>query len=170
MTRRVICRGIAKDRSAMAKIRAAVAQVPTHHRLLLGDARCAILPAKSVHLVLTSPPYWTLKEYRRAEGQLGWVADYDEFLDQLDQVWRMCHTALVPGGRLSAWWVTSVWPGARTVVGIPWSRCMLPSRSVAGHSGSTISRRSSGTRSRTRRTRWSEGRAAFWGSRTNRTP
>ena len=84
----------------MAKIGAAVAQVPTRHRLLLGDARHAVLPAESVHLVLTSPPYWTLKEYRRAEGQLGWVADSDEFLDQLDAVWRVCHRALVPGGRL----------------------------------------------------------------------
>lgn len=91
---------IAKDRSAMAKIRAAVAQVPTRHRLLLGDARRAVLPQESVHLVLTSPPYWTLKEYRRSEGQLGWVGDYDDFLDQLDVVWRMCHRALVPGGRL----------------------------------------------------------------------
>jgi len=50
--------------------------------------------------VLTSPPYWTLKEYRRSEGQLGWVADYDEFLDHLDAVWRLCLRALVPGGRL----------------------------------------------------------------------
>ena len=91
---------MAKDSSAMAKISAAVAQVPTRHRLLLGDARRALLPAESVHLVLTSPPYWTLKKYRRAAGQLGWVADYDEFLDQLDAVWRLCHRALVPGGRL----------------------------------------------------------------------
>ena len=91
---------IAKDRSAMAEIRAAVAQVPTRHRLLLGDARHVVLPAESVHLVLTSPPYWTLKEYHRSAGQLGWIADYDEFLDQLDQVWRRCHRALVPGGRL----------------------------------------------------------------------
>lgn len=91
---------IAKDRSAMAKISAAVAQVPTRHRLLLGDARHAALPAESVHLVLTSPPYWTLKEYHRSAGQLGWIADYDEFLDQLDQVWRLCHSALVLGGRL----------------------------------------------------------------------
>ena len=91
---------IAKDASAMGMIGAAVGQVPTRHRLLLGDARRAILPAGSVQLVLTSPPYWTLKEYRRSAGQLGWVADYDEFLDQLDQVWRVCHTALVPGGRL----------------------------------------------------------------------
>lgn len=91
---------IAKDPAAMARIGAAVGQVPTRHRLLMGDARCAVLPAQSVHLVLTSPPYWTLKEYRRSAGQLGWVADYDEFLDQLDVVWRLCHGALVPGGRL----------------------------------------------------------------------
>ena len=91
---------LAKDPSAMAAITAAAAQVPTSHRLLRGDARRAVLPARSVHLVLTSPPYWTLKEYRRSAGQLGWIADYDEFLDQLDEVWRMCHAALVPGGRL----------------------------------------------------------------------
>ena len=84
----------------MAMIEAAVAQVPTRHQLLLGDARRAMLPDESVHLVLTSPPYWTLKEYRRSTGQLGWIADYDEFLEQLDAVWRICHSALVPGGRL----------------------------------------------------------------------
>ena len=84
----------------MATIEAAVGQVPTRHQLLLGDARRAILPDESVHLVLTSPPYWTLKEYRRSTGQLGWIADYDEFLEQLDAVWRVCHRALVPGGRL----------------------------------------------------------------------
>ena len=91
---------IAKDRSAMAAIRAAVGQVPTRHQLLLGDARHASLPAESVHLVLTSPPYWTLKKYRRSAGQLGWITDYNDFLDQLDAVWRVCHRALVPGGRL----------------------------------------------------------------------
>lgn len=84
----------------MRAIGAAVKQVPTRHRLLLGDARRAVLPADSVHRVLTSPPYWTLKQYRRTAGQLGDVADYDEFLDQLDAVWRTCHRALVPGGRL----------------------------------------------------------------------
>ena len=91
---------IAKDRPGMAMIAAAVEQVPTRHQVLLGDARHAVLPAESVHLVLTSPPYWTLKEYRRTAGQLGWISDYDEFLDQLDAVWRVCHRVLVPGGRL----------------------------------------------------------------------
>jgi len=91
---------VAKDPDLMAMIAAAVAQVPTYHEVLLGDARRAVLPAESVHLILTSPPYWTLKEYRRAPGQLGWIADYGEFLDQLDATWRLCHRALVPGGRL----------------------------------------------------------------------
>ena len=81
---------LAKNPSAMAMIEAAVGNVPTEHTMLLGDARDASFPAGSVHLVLTSPPYWTLKEYRRSDGQLGWVEDYDEFLDQLDRVWRMC--------------------------------------------------------------------------------
>lgn len=91
---------LAKNRAAMAALEAAVVEVPTRHRLLLGDARDASLRAESVHLVVTSPPYWTLKEYRRTGGQLGWIDDYGEFLTQLDRVWRMCHTALVPGGRL----------------------------------------------------------------------
>ena len=91
---------LAKKRSVMAAIEAAVVEVPTRHQLLLGDARLAALPAESVHLVVTSPPYWVLKAYRRADGQLGWIEDYEEFLQQLDEVWRMCHPALVPGGRL----------------------------------------------------------------------
>ncbi len=91
---------LAKDARAMASIESAVLRVPTTHRLLLGDARNAQLPAESVHLVLTSPPYWTLKEYRRSSGQLGWIDEYEEFLDQLDRVWQVCQYALVPGGRL----------------------------------------------------------------------
>ena len=91
---------LAKDPAAMAAIRSAVQRVPTKHRMFLGDARSASFPAGSVHLVLTSPPYWTLKEYRRSDGQLGRIEGYEEFLDQLDKVWRMCREALAPGGRL----------------------------------------------------------------------
>lgn len=54
----------------------------------------------SVHLVLTSPPYWTLKEYPPQRGQLGLVEDYDAFHDELDKVWKHCFRVLVPGGRL----------------------------------------------------------------------
>jgi modification methylase len=59
-----------------------------------------VLPPGSVHLIVTSPPYWTLKEYRDHPDQMGYIADYEEFLAELDRVWRLCFDALVPGGRL----------------------------------------------------------------------
>lgn len=92
---------LAKDRSVVAEIESAVRLLPTTHRLMRGDAReLEFLAPESVHLVVTSPPYWTLKEYRDEEGQLGHVEDYENFLNQLDMVWRGCMQALVPGGRI----------------------------------------------------------------------
>lgn len=92
---------IAKDKRKIDAIEEKLAEVPTNHRLHLHDARdLSFLETKSVHLIVTSPPYWTLKKYRETEGQLGYVADYEEFLSQLDQVWEHCHRVLVPGGRL----------------------------------------------------------------------
>lgn len=81
------------------------ARKPAHarvnHTLRCGDAReLSWIPDESVHLVLTSPPYWTLKEYPMNENQLGLVADYEKFQDELDKVWRHSHRVLVPGGRL----------------------------------------------------------------------
>ena len=74
---------------------------PTLHRLNRGDAReLDWIPDGSVHLVVTSPPYWTLKKYNDAPGQLGHLENYDKFMDELDKVWRHSHRALVPGGRL----------------------------------------------------------------------
>jgi DNA modification methylase len=92
---------IAKDRKLTEAIENAVRRIPTAHHLHQGDAReTGKLRADSVHLVLTSPPYWTLKEYRRSPGQLGFIADYSTFLTELDKVWQRCFHALVPGGRL----------------------------------------------------------------------
>jgi hypothetical protein len=92
---------IAKDKHLIQLIEEAVRKVPTAHSLELGDARrMTELAPDSVHLVVTSPPYWTLKEYRDSEGQLGHIRDYDEFLGELDKVWAHCLRALVPGGRL----------------------------------------------------------------------
>ena len=69
--------------------------------LRVGDAReLDWIADESVHLVLTSPPYWTLKKYNEHPAQLGYVADYEDFLDQLDLVWRHAFRVLVPGGRL----------------------------------------------------------------------
>lgn len=73
----------------------------TEHRVMKGDARdLSFLPDESVHLVVTSPPYWTLKEYPSGPGQLGEIKDYEEFLNELDKVWRECERVLVPGGRV----------------------------------------------------------------------
>jgi len=58
------------------------------------------LKSESVHLVVTSPPYWTLKEYRSSPSQMGHIEDYEDFLAELDKVWTHCYRALVPGGRL----------------------------------------------------------------------
>jgi modification methylase len=92
---------IARDQNLMAQIESAVRSAPTDHSLHLGDARLMeFLTPESVHLVVTSPPYWTLKKYRDTPGQLGHVHEYEAFLAELDQVWRRCHEALVPGGRL----------------------------------------------------------------------
>ena len=76
---------IARDQNLMAQIESAVRSVPTRHDLHLGDARrLDFLMPESVHLVVTSPPYWTLKKYRETPGQLGHVGDYDGFLAELD--------------------------------------------------------------------------------------
>lgn len=78
-----------------------VEDIQTVHRLRLGDAReLDWIPDDSIHLVVTSPPYWTLKKYNDHPGQLGDLDDYEAFMDELDRVWRHCHRVLVPGGRI----------------------------------------------------------------------
>lgn len=92
---------IAKDESLLEKIESAVQQVPTSHHLFQADSRkLSFIPDETVHLVVTSPPYWTLKKYRDHEDQLGSVEDYEKFLRELDKVWKHCYRVLVPGGRL----------------------------------------------------------------------
>ena len=92
---------IAKDQSLISQIETAILHVPTVHRFHRHDARnLDFLPPNSVHLVLTSPPYWTLKEYNQGEGQMGHIDDYEAFLSELDKVWASCYDALIPGGRL----------------------------------------------------------------------
>lgn len=92
---------LAKDAVACRDIAYLAASLPTRHWLLEGDARrLDALPEESLHLVVTSPPYWTLKEYIGSQGQLGDIDDYNEFVTELARVWRQARRLLVPGGRL----------------------------------------------------------------------
>lgn len=73
----------------------------TKHRLINADARdLSFLSDESIHLAVTSPPYWNLKRYNEHPDQLGHIEDYEAFLSELDKVWRHIFRILVPGGRL----------------------------------------------------------------------
>jgi len=58
-----------------------------------------VLPDKSVHLVITSPPYWQLKDYGTCE-QIGFNENYESYINNLNLVWKECHRVLHPGCRL----------------------------------------------------------------------
>jgi site-specific DNA-methyltransferase (adenine-specific) len=76
-------------------------EAPPTPELRLGDARdLSFLDDGSIHLIVTSPPYWTLKKYNNSPEQLGHLEDYEEFLIELNKVWRHAYRVLVPGGRL----------------------------------------------------------------------
>jgi modification methylase len=93
--------GVAKNQEYLTLIERAVKGIPTRHVLIHGDARrMSKEKVGKAHLILTSPPYWTLKKYRDSSGQLGHIVDYDDFIEQLDRVWQRCFDSLVVGGRL----------------------------------------------------------------------
>ncbi len=92
---------LARDAKAISAIEHLVQRRRTRHELILGDARrMDSIADGSVHLVLTSPPYWTLKRYNDSPDQLGHIQDYDAFIADLDTIWSHCYRLLVPGGRL----------------------------------------------------------------------
>jgi site-specific DNA-methyltransferase (adenine-specific) len=76
-------------------------EIKTLHRLIQGDARDLLyISDNSIHLVVTSPPYWKLKRYNEVSGQMGHITDYNGFLSELKKVWKEIYRVLVPGGRL----------------------------------------------------------------------
>jgi DNA modification methylase len=93
---------LARDQGRMGEVEKAVRSLPTHHELYQGDARdLSMVEDESVHLVVTSPPYFDIKEYSDAHpDQMGDITEYDEFIEMLDEVWRQCYEKLIPGGRL----------------------------------------------------------------------
>jgi hypothetical protein len=72
-----------------ARVRWAAVQPETTHLIRESDARdLSFIDDASVHLVCTRPPYGSLKAFPDGPGQLGDIADYDEFLAELEKVWR----------------------------------------------------------------------------------
>lgn len=72
----------------------------TKHLLINGDSRnMSLIPDESVQLIVTSPPYWQLKDYG-ADKQIGFNDTYEEYINNLDLVWNECFRVLEPGCRL----------------------------------------------------------------------
>jgi len=92
---------LAKNPDELVKIRQSIETLETKHQIFLGDSRdLSYIEDDSVHLIVTSPPYWNLKKYNENEDQLGHIDDYVKFLNELDKVWSQCFSKLVQGGRM----------------------------------------------------------------------
>jgi len=72
----------------------------TWHKIIIGDSRCMKEVAdESVHLIVTSPPYWQLKDYGD-KRQIGFNDTYEEYINNLNLVWKECFRVLHKGCRL----------------------------------------------------------------------
>jgi len=72
----------------------------TKHKIIIGDARkMAEIPDESTHLVITSPPYWQLKDYGN-DNQIGFDDTYENYINNLNLVWQECFRVLHRGCRL----------------------------------------------------------------------
>lgn len=72
----------------------------TMHKIIIGDSNHMVeIKDESVHLVITSPPYWQLKDYG-SKDQIGYNDSYPSYIDNLNKVWRECYRILHPGCRL----------------------------------------------------------------------
>jgi site-specific DNA-methyltransferase (adenine-specific) len=72
----------------------------THHKIIIGDSRwMKEVPDEFVHLIITSPPYWQLKDYGNGK-QIGFNDTYEEYINNLNLVWNECHRVLHKGCRL----------------------------------------------------------------------
>ena len=72
----------------------------TTHKIIVGDSRLMKeISDESIHLVITSPPYWQLKDYGNGK-QIGFNDTYEEYINNLNLVWNECHRVLHKGCRL----------------------------------------------------------------------
>jgi DNA modification methylase len=70
------------------------------HKYIIGDCReMKLIPNESIHLIVTSPPYWQLKDYGM-DSQIGFGQTYEDYINSLNMVWLECFRVLKPGSRL----------------------------------------------------------------------
>lgn len=72
----------------------------TEHKIIFGDSRTLnSIKDKSVQLIITSPPYWQLKDYG-VDSQIGFNDSYEEYINNLNLVWQECYRVLCDGCRM----------------------------------------------------------------------
>lgn len=82
------------------------------NKVFFKDARkMTELSDNSVQLIVTSPPYFNIKDYsldgyqknkkaQKVNGQIGDIADYKKYIDEMVVVWKECERVLKPNGKL----------------------------------------------------------------------
>ncbi len=74
--------------------------MPAKTTIIIGDSRkMEELKDESVHLIITSPPYWQLKDYGNG-SQIGFNDSYEDYINNLNLVWKECYRVLHKGCRL----------------------------------------------------------------------
>ncbi len=72
----------------------------TYHKIINGDSRRMLeLKDNSMHLAITSPPYWQLKDYG-SDNQIGFNDSYESYINNMNLVWKECYRVLHDGCRL----------------------------------------------------------------------
>ena len=72
----------------------------TYHKVINGDSRdMSELRDECIHLAVTSPPYWQLKDYG-TENKIGFNDTYENYINHLNLTWQECYRVLHKGGRL----------------------------------------------------------------------
>ena len=72
----------------------------TNPNIIISDSRrMDELKDESIHLIITSPPYWQLKDYGNG-SQIGFNDSYEDYINNLNLVWKECYRVLHKGCRL----------------------------------------------------------------------
>ena len=84
-----------------------------YNKVYYSDSRnMGEIPSNSIQLIVTSPPYFNIKDYsldgyqqvqngEKMNGQIGDIDDYEKYIQELLIVWKECYRVLKPNGKLA---------------------------------------------------------------------